>query len=416
MQRYLIPGLGIVDVVTDLHVAPGANNHGSHVVGTAKAWVRRLDNSFFQSLTGGLPSLTTNLERGNDGIVHLTNLQLHSPKLRLCGAGERFKDGTFHITAAGRQAKYGPVKMVLDGHIERPRLQLFLQSPNEALGITDMRLALDPDPGWVQLPRQRRFAPRSVHQQRTDPAAARCADRHRHRRARRWWRACQRRPQVGFRRLRRTPDARQRHARGNARLLACRSRSADRCARHRKQRRFPRSVCSAHRPRRRGCHPRRGSNDDRGQRRCAWDFGGRGLPCAPDREREADQWHRPNARGVRRPPGRGLHVHDTGGHRSRYDQAHRQRADREPAAHPQPGRDTDPLGRRLGACPDERQLRRRPCDRVRTQRLRSRSARAAQRDAAADPRPVLAEARPLGLCDRQRRLCLEEQPQRSSRP
>jgi len=144
MQRYLIPGLGVVDVMTELHVVPGPNNKGSQVVGTAKAWVRRLDNSFFQSLTGGLPSLTTNLERGNDGIVHLTNLQLSSPKLRLSGAGERFKDGTFHINAAGKQAKYGPVKLVLDGHIERPKLDVFLTDPNEALGITDMRLALDP--------------------------------------------------------------------------------------------------------------------------------------------------------------------------------------------------------------------------------------------------------------------------------
>jgi translocation and assembly module TamB len=144
MQRYLIPGLGIVDVVTDLHVVPGPNNKGSHVAGTAKAWVRRLDNSFFQSLTGGLPSLTTNLERGNDGIVHFTNLQIYSPKLRLSGAGLRFKDGTFHITAAGRQAKYGPVRLVLDGHIERPKLDIFLASPSEALGITAMRLALDP--------------------------------------------------------------------------------------------------------------------------------------------------------------------------------------------------------------------------------------------------------------------------------
>src|SRR5205085_465449 len=74
MQRYLIPGIGLVDVVTDLHVAPGPNGHGSHVVGTAKAWVRRLDNRFFQSLTGGLPSLTTNLQRATDGIVHFTNL------------------------------------------------------------------------------------------------------------------------------------------------------------------------------------------------------------------------------------------------------------------------------------------------------------------------------------------------------
>ncbi|MES2327519.1 MAG: translocation/assembly module TamB domain-containing protein [Pseudomonadota bacterium] len=146
MQRYLIPGLGLVDVVTDLHVVPGPNNHGSQVVGTAKAWVRRLDNSFFQSLTGGLPSLTTNLERGSDGIVHFSNLQIFSPKLRLSGAGVRFKDGSFHIDATGRQAKYGPVKLVLDGQIERPRLNIFLPSPNETLGIADMHLALDPTP------------------------------------------------------------------------------------------------------------------------------------------------------------------------------------------------------------------------------------------------------------------------------
>ena len=144
MKRYLIPGLGIVDVVTDLKVVPGLNNKGSHVVGTAKAWVRRLDNSFFRELTGGLPWLTTNLERGNDGIVHLSNLQLYSPKLRLSGAGQRFRDGTFHIVASGRQAKYGPVQLILDGHIERPRLDLLLDRPNDALGIRAMHLLLNP--------------------------------------------------------------------------------------------------------------------------------------------------------------------------------------------------------------------------------------------------------------------------------
>jgi translocation and assembly module TamB len=108
--------------------------------------VRRLDNSFFESLTGGLPSLTTNLERGNDGIVHFSNLQLFSPKLRLSGQGVRFKDGTFHITVAGRQAKYGPLKLTLDGQIERPKLDILLDRPNDALGITAMHLALDPIP------------------------------------------------------------------------------------------------------------------------------------------------------------------------------------------------------------------------------------------------------------------------------
>ncbi len=144
MKRFLIPGLGIVDVITDLKVVPGPNNKGSHVVGSAKAWVRRLDNSFFRDLTGGLPRIETNLERGNDGIVHFSNLQLFSPRLRLSGAGQRFRDGTFHITASGRQARYGPLRMTLDGRIERPRLDLFLDRPNDSLGIRAMRLLLTP--------------------------------------------------------------------------------------------------------------------------------------------------------------------------------------------------------------------------------------------------------------------------------
>ncbi|HMI41256.1 MAG TPA: translocation/assembly module TamB, partial [Sphingomicrobium sp.] len=143
MTRYLIPGLGIVDVKSDLHVVPGKAGK-ARVVGTGEAWVRRLDNSFFASLTGGLPHLTTNLERTEDGIVHFSNLILTSPKLRLTGAGVRFKDGSFHIEARGRQAQYGPLKLILDGRIERPRLDILFDSPNEAMGIKQMRLLLAP--------------------------------------------------------------------------------------------------------------------------------------------------------------------------------------------------------------------------------------------------------------------------------
>ena len=143
LVRYLIPGIGLVDVKSELHVVPGPDRH-TRVVGKAEAWVRRLDNSFFADLTGGLPHITTDLERTGDGILHLTNLQLFSPKLRLSGNGIRRRDGTFHIEASGRQAKYGPVKMVLDGHIERPHVELLLASPNPAMGISAMRLSLDP--------------------------------------------------------------------------------------------------------------------------------------------------------------------------------------------------------------------------------------------------------------------------------
>ena len=147
MQRYLIPGLGIVDVITDLHVVPGPNNQGSHVVGTAKAWVRRLDNSFFRVLTGGLPSLTTNLERGSDGIVHFTNLQVYSPKLRLSGAGVS-ASGTAPSTstpAAGRRntARCGWSSTARSTGRGSTSSSI---GPTTRSAIDAMHLALDPTP------------------------------------------------------------------------------------------------------------------------------------------------------------------------------------------------------------------------------------------------------------------------------
>ena len=144
LTRYTIPGLGIVDVTSELHVVPSATGKGSRVIGTGKAWVRRLDNSFFRELTGGLPRLETRLERTPDGILHFSGLELFSPKLRLTGAGIRRRDGSFHIEARGRQAQYGPLKLTLDGQIERPRLDILLDRPNAAMGIAQMRLLMSP--------------------------------------------------------------------------------------------------------------------------------------------------------------------------------------------------------------------------------------------------------------------------------
>ena len=42
-----------------------------------QAWVRRLDNSFFRDSPAACRGSTTDLERGTDGIVHFTNLQLY---------------------------------------------------------------------------------------------------------------------------------------------------------------------------------------------------------------------------------------------------------------------------------------------------------------------------------------------------
>ncbi|MFC3581522.1 translocation/assembly module TamB domain-containing protein [Sphingomonas hylomeconis] len=144
LGRYLIPGLGIVDVTTKLQVVPGPNGRGTRVIGTGTAQMVRLDNAFFRSLAGGLPRIVTGLERTPDGILHLKGLLLTAPDIRITGNGYRRRDGTFHFEGSGRQATYGPLTLKLDGKIDRPTLDLVFARPNDTLGLSDVIAHLDP--------------------------------------------------------------------------------------------------------------------------------------------------------------------------------------------------------------------------------------------------------------------------------
>nr|WP_052134249.1 translocation/assembly module TamB domain-containing protein [Sphingomonas sp. 37zxx] len=146
LQRYLIPGLGIVDVDTRLRVVPGGNGRGSRIVGTGTAQVVRLDNGFFRSLTGGLPRIVTGLERGADRILYFRNAVLTSPDLTLRGNGFRRIDGSFYFEGSGTQRQYGAVTLKLNGRINRPTVELRLAAPNATLGLSEVQARLDPTP------------------------------------------------------------------------------------------------------------------------------------------------------------------------------------------------------------------------------------------------------------------------------
>lgn len=146
LGRYLIPGLGIVDVKSELKVVPGANGRGTQITGRGQAWVRRFDNAFLAGLTRGLPYIETALRRGPDGVIHFVNARLTSPGLTLRGNGYRRLDGTFHFEGSGRQAQYGAItRFLLDGNIARPHIEMTLAQPNEAMGLSNVRLTLDPN-------------------------------------------------------------------------------------------------------------------------------------------------------------------------------------------------------------------------------------------------------------------------------
>lgn len=145
LSRFLIPGIGVVDVRSTLDVVPGANGKGTRILGRGEAWVRRFDNAFFAGLAGGLPKLETGLERTPDGVLRFTNMRLTAPQLSLTLTGVRLRDGRFQLAGSGLHQAYGPVQLGLEGPISRPRISLALARPNAALGLASVRLTLNPN-------------------------------------------------------------------------------------------------------------------------------------------------------------------------------------------------------------------------------------------------------------------------------
>ncbi|MCM8729483.1 translocation/assembly module TamB domain-containing protein [Hephaestia sp. GCM10023244] len=144
LRRYLIPGLGVVDVTSRLQAVPGPGGRGTRLVGTGTAQMVRLDNAFFASLAGGLPHIVTRLERGTDLVLHFTDLVLTAPDIRITGNGIRRRDGSFHFEGRGVQRTYGAFSIVLDGKIDHPTLDLHFDAPNATLGLGDVTAHLDP--------------------------------------------------------------------------------------------------------------------------------------------------------------------------------------------------------------------------------------------------------------------------------
>lgn len=144
-----IAGLGRIDLLTDLEVRrrPGG---ALGIGGTARATVRRLDNGFLRTLTGGLPVVSSALSVGPDGVVRFTNLRVTSPLLTLSGEGVRRADGTFQLSGRGVHRNYGPAVVTLDGPIDRPLVNLRLASPVPAAGLSDVLLRLMPDANGFQ--------------------------------------------------------------------------------------------------------------------------------------------------------------------------------------------------------------------------------------------------------------------------
>lgn len=149
LMRYLVPGLGLVDVDADLRVIPSADGRNPQVRGRAVARVTRLDNSFFAWLLEGRPTITADLDVQPTGDVFFSNARMTSPAMTLSARGARARDGRFTIQGSGRHRDYGPLELRLVGPIDKPDIDVRLLSPGFGIGLADVQARLTPLPeGW----------------------------------------------------------------------------------------------------------------------------------------------------------------------------------------------------------------------------------------------------------------------------
>lgn len=144
IDRFRLPGLGVFDIRTrvDVRPAPGGN---FVIAGEARAVTRTLENSFFQTLTGGLPVIDAAIAYGPDGRFAFRNVQVRSPALRFSGNGYLDGGSALYITGSGEQAQYGALTLTAQGAPSRPRVELALANPVPSAGIADVNAILEPN-------------------------------------------------------------------------------------------------------------------------------------------------------------------------------------------------------------------------------------------------------------------------------
>ncbi len=145
LSALTIAGFGVTDVDARLRFATPAGGGTATLTGKAAAQMRRLDNAFLHGLAGGTPRLLTDLSLAPDRRVLFHNLRLSAPDISIGADGWRNHDGTLHLAGQGTHRSYGPFKLTLDGEIERPRIDLLLARPADALGLANVRALLVPD-------------------------------------------------------------------------------------------------------------------------------------------------------------------------------------------------------------------------------------------------------------------------------
>ncbi|MBY8827603.1 translocation/assembly module TamB domain-containing protein [Hephaestia mangrovi] len=133
VNDYRVDSIGVINVVTDANLVPGANG-GWGIKGHVVARTSQIFNSGARSFLGGNATVSTDLAYDTNGVISFSNLRLNAPQFRVTsGSGRYDADGRLLVNADAFSTKYGPLTARVTGSATNP--DVLLRAPRPGLGV-----------------------------------------------------------------------------------------------------------------------------------------------------------------------------------------------------------------------------------------------------------------------------------------
>jgi translocation and assembly module TamB len=136
-NNYLLEGIGLLDLTTHMDVVAAGKGFG--IKGKVAVRTRRIDNATARGLLEGNATATANIAMDPDGIVHIADLRLSSPGLRITsGSGTYSLGGAIDFRGTGVSRSYGALAVIVTGTASKPDIQLRAANPGFGIGLRNV--------------------------------------------------------------------------------------------------------------------------------------------------------------------------------------------------------------------------------------------------------------------------------------
>ncbi|HYN46039.1 MAG TPA: hypothetical protein VES64_05055 [Allosphingosinicella sp.] len=135
VNNYLVAGVGLFDVTTNLDMISGPAGFG--LTGRVAARTRRIDNAMVRDLLGGVGTITAGIAMEPSGLVRIRDIRVAAPALRVASGGGVYRpNGAIDLRLNGVSDAYGPLIVHVTGSARAPRIALVAARPG--FGLTDV--------------------------------------------------------------------------------------------------------------------------------------------------------------------------------------------------------------------------------------------------------------------------------------